>query len=86
MKLIAEPNCEVQSTKTPIETIIKESYLANPLNETKRLNITFDNNTAIIPLAATDSKARFLLYFSKALFSSLIENLVRLSFSKTNKF
>ena len=70
MELIAEPNCKVQSTKTPIETIIESSYLANPLNETKRLNITFDNNTAIIPLAATDSKARFLLklYFSKALF------------------
>ena len=61
MQLIAEPNCKVQSAETPIETIIKESYLANPLNERERLNITFDNNIATLPLAATDSKARFLV-------------------------
>ena len=64
MKLIAEPNCKVQtvqSAKTPIETIIENSYLVNPLNETQKWNITFDNNIATVPVEATDFKARFFV-------------------------
>ena len=79
MKLIAKKDCKVQRSRVPIETIIEESYLANPSNASQRLNITFTNYTATVPL-----QARFLT--ESIATDKTIENLVRFSIRKAQQF
>ena len=50
MRLIVKPDCTVQASKIPIETIIKDSYLENPSNTSLRWNLNFINYTATVPI------------------------------------